>query len=311
MPAPLFLLNVLNIAELRLQRGSSVITSIATIMGDDYPTHEGVAYYLFDYWSTLSDDPPETIWPTDPDTGFPDVRTGRWLRIDAAGGIPQVNADWAATTGVAHILNKPTFATVATSGLYADLTGKPSFAAVAASGAYSDLSGKPTIPAAQVNSDWSASSGISQILNKPSLATVATSGSYNDLSNKPTIPTVNTPAQSAASRSLNTAFQISSTRAAYVSYSVKLTVTASITGGQDGDVFLEIASDSGFTANVQTIAVAGLGQTYTLAVALQGVQPQTGCVFGFVPAGYYVRLRTVNNTGTPTYSVRAGQEVLV
>lgn len=44
------------------------------------------------------------------------------------------------------------------------------------------------IPAAQVNSDWTASSGISQILNKPVLSTVAISGSYNDLSNKPTIP---------------------------------------------------------------------------------------------------------------------------
>lgn len=64
-------------------------------------------------------------------------------------------------------------------------------ATVATSGSYNDLSNKPTIPAAQVNSDWSANSGVAQILNKPSLATVATSGSYTDLSDKPTIPTVN------------------------------------------------------------------------------------------------------------------------
>ena len=93
-------------------------------------------------------------------------------------------------------------------------------ATVATSGSYNDLSNKPTIPAAQVNSDWDANSGVSQILNKPTLgtaaaaattdfataaqgakadtavqpgdlATVATSGSYNDLSSKPTIPTVN------------------------------------------------------------------------------------------------------------------------
>lgn len=64
-------------------------------------------------------------------------------------------------------------------------------ATVATSGSYNDLSNKPTIPAAQVNSDWSAVSGVAEILNKPSLATVATSGSYNDLTNKPTIPTVN------------------------------------------------------------------------------------------------------------------------
>lgn len=61
-------------------------------------------------------------------------------------------------------------------------------ATVATSGSYNDLSNKPTIPAAQVNSDWSANSGVAQILNRPTLATVATSGSYNDLSNKPTIP---------------------------------------------------------------------------------------------------------------------------
>lgn len=58
---------------------------------------------------------------------------------------------------------------------------------VATSGSYEDLSNKPTIPAAQVNSDWSAVSGVAQILNKPNLATVATSGNYNDLSNKPAL----------------------------------------------------------------------------------------------------------------------------
>lgn len=97
------------------------------------------------------------------------------------------------------------------------IKNKPNLAAVATSGSYTDLSDKPTIPAAQVNADWNASSGVSEILNKPTLgtaaaadttdfataaqgtkadtavqpsdlATVATSGSYNDLSNKPTIP---------------------------------------------------------------------------------------------------------------------------
>lgn len=33
--------------------------------------------------------------------------------------------------------------------------------------AYSDLTGLPSIPAAQVSSDWSATSGVAQILNKP------------------------------------------------------------------------------------------------------------------------------------------------
>ena len=74
------------------------------------------------------------------------------------------------------------------SGDYDDLTNKPELAAVATSGSYTDLTNTPTIPAAQVNSDWDAVAGVSQILNKPSLATVATSGSYDDLIDQPTIP---------------------------------------------------------------------------------------------------------------------------
>lgn len=65
-------------------------------------------------------------------------------------------------------------------------------ATVATSGLYSDLTGTPSIPAAQVNSDWNSNSGVSQILNKPSLATVATTGAYGDLSGTPSLATVAT-----------------------------------------------------------------------------------------------------------------------
>jgi hypothetical protein len=57
---------------------------------------------------------------------------GRWkVKILENEPIPQINADWNATGGIAQILNKP------------------------------------AIPAAQVNADWNATSGITQILNKP------------------------------------------------------------------------------------------------------------------------------------------------
>lgn len=121
-------------------------------------------------------------------------------------------------------------ATVATSGLYSDLTGTPTIPAapgtlntdntgaqavsssealsgtvklhkVSKTGSYADLLNKPTIPAAQVNSDWNAASGVAQILNKPTLATVATSGSYTDLSNKPTIDATPTSASTNAVQS--------------------------------------------------------------------------------------------------------------
>lgn len=90
-----------------------------------------------------------------------------------------------------------------------EITGKPSFARVATTGSYNDLSNKPTIPAAYDDSalaarvtalEQSGGSGtpyddtaikarMTAAENRLNgLATVASSGSYNDLSNKPTIP---------------------------------------------------------------------------------------------------------------------------
>jgi len=262
------------------------------------------------------------VFMTDPFTGLPVLNTlgGSFLvNMATTPWTLESGSDWTAVT------NKPIFATVATSGDYNDLTNKPS--------------------GSQVNSDWAASSGISEVLNKPttlagygiadayplsgnpsafvgqsgarsaiSLTTTGTSGAatYNASTGVLNVPTYAAPARSQASatRTLNSAFQISATRDAFVSYSVQTTVTASIGGGQDGDVFLDIASDSGFTANVQSLAVAPCSQTYTLAIALQGVQKCAANLAGYVPAGYYARLRTVSNTGSPAYQFRLAQEVL-
>lgn len=103
---------------------------------------------------------------------------------------------------------------------WASITGKPTFATVATSGSYNDLTNKPTIPSAytlptasatvlggvKIGSGISISSGVisatyssvgaaaashthtaSQVIG---LATVATSGNYNDLINKPSIPSL-------------------------------------------------------------------------------------------------------------------------
>ena len=137
----------------------------------------------------------------------------------------QVNADWNATGGTAQILNKPTLATVATSGSYNDLTNKPTIptnadfvenaidsthttiapSGQAVAGAISNINNTiGTVPngstvmneiqnaaaSGNVQSDWNATTGAAQILNKPTLAAVATSGSYNDLTNTPAIPDI-------------------------------------------------------------------------------------------------------------------------
>lgn len=64
---------------------------------------------------------------------------------------------------------------------------------VATSGMYCDLSWTPTIPAAQIQSDWTQSCNACKdyIKNKPNLCTVATSWKYCDLTWQPTIPTDN------------------------------------------------------------------------------------------------------------------------
>lgn len=242
--------------------------------------------------------------------------SGAYADLSGAPSIPaaQVNSDWAAASGVGEILNKPTTrAGYGITDAY-PLTGNPSsFLTSITSGQVTGALGFTPYSASNPSSFVSQSGARTAV----SLTTTGTSGAatYNSSTGVLNVPNYTPPAvparsQSAASRAFNTAFQVSATRDALVNYSVQCTITASIAGGQSCDVVLEIATDAAFTAAVQTVGIIGTGQTYTLAIAIQGVQPQTAQLTGYVPAGYYARLRTVNVSGAPVYSYRAGQEVL-
>jgi hypothetical protein len=74
-----------------------------------------------------------------------------WTLVAVGYRLRQSPVDWNASSGDYQIINKPTLATVATTG------------------DYNDLDNLPTIPAAQVNSDWNAVSGVAEILNKPTI----------------------------------------------------------------------------------------------------------------------------------------------
>lgn len=90
-----------------------------------------------------------------------------------------------ATTGLySDLTGTPNLATVATTGSYSDLSNKPNLATVATSGSYNDLTNKPSIP-----TKTSDLTNDSNFVASTSLASVATSGSYADLTNKPSIPT--------------------------------------------------------------------------------------------------------------------------
>lgn len=125
-----------------------------------------------------------------------------------------------APTKLSQFNNDAGYLTSVPAQTWESITGKPTFATVATSGSYNDLTNKPTIPSAytlptasstvlggvKIGSGISISSGVisatytsvgaaaashthtaSQVTG---LATVATSGSYNDLTNKPSIPSL-------------------------------------------------------------------------------------------------------------------------
>lgn len=136
-------------------------------------------------------------------------------------------------------------------------------------------------------------------------------GTYSSVTvtNKGIVTSATNRSQASASRSLNSGFQISTTRDSLVNYSVDVSCTATLLGGQTGTVFLEVASDSGFTTNLQEVARSVNGNSVSLAIAITVIQNVTGTLTGYVPAGYYVRIRTANTVGTPTFSYRSGQEI--
>lgn len=124
--------------------------------------------------------------------------------------------------------------------------------------------------------------------------------------NPATIPSFTNP-----TRSLNSAFQISTIRDAQVGYTVDIAATLSLTTGQTGTVTLKYADDSGFTTNVQTVQSSVNGNGGTLAIGLGLTQTATASLNGMIPAGKYVKLVTANTVGSPTFTFRAAQEVLL
>lgn len=215
----------------------------------------------------------------------------------------QVNADWAAVSGVAQILNKPTLF----DGAYSSLTGIPSTFA----------------PSAHTHAAADITSGALADARIPSLAISKTTGLQAALDGKMTIPTgsvaqyvagdgsVASRSFAYSTRSLNTCFQVSATRDAMVSYAVDIAATLSLSGGQQGTVFLEVFTDSGCTTGTQEVTRATNGNTGTLTIGLNTVQTSTARLSGVVPAGMYLRLRTANDTGTPSFTSRPSQEVLM
>ena len=135
--------------------------------------------------------------------------TDETINIEVPTKTSDLNNDSGFITGVSwnDVSNKPSFATVATSGSYNDLSNKPTIptvndatltiqkngtnVATFTSNSNTDVTANISVPTktSDLTNDSGFLTGVTwnDVNNKPSFATVATSGSYNDLSNKPTI----------------------------------------------------------------------------------------------------------------------------
>ena len=102
------------------------------------------------------------------DTVFPAVSSGSNYKITLSAIKTAVTPSWSDVTG------KPTFNSVAFSGLYADLGGKPTIPVI------------PTLVSAFTNDrGYLTSVDYGTITNAPQLSAVATSGNWLDIVNKP------------------------------------------------------------------------------------------------------------------------------
>ena len=165
-----------------------------------------------------------------------------------------VQSDWSETntSSDAYIKNKPSLATVATSG------------------SYNDLSNKPTIP---TKSSWnyddtyvkhSASQSLTDAQKSTARANIGAgtssfSGSYNDLTNKPTIPTVNNATLTIQKNGTNVAtFTANSSTAA----TANITVPTGAAADKGVDTSISAASTSTNLPTSKAVAAFVEGKGY-------------------------------------------------
>jgi len=122
----------------------------------------------------------------------------------------------------------------------------------------------------------------------------------------------NSPGRSLTTGTGATGFRPSVTRDCHVAYSVQIDTTVSLSGNSTGYVVLEICpTNSATSGDWIEISRVPSGQSGTLVAGLTLTQTGGGCLTGIIPAGYYAKQRTVTTAGTPAFTARGQQEVLI
>lgn len=104
---------------------------------------------------------------------------------------------------------------------------------------------------------------------------------------------------------LNTVYQPSTTRDAMVTTGASIVATLSLSGGQTGQVLIQISPDN---VTYTTVATLVNGNTGSLTIGLNTTQSQSCSAAFMVPKGFYFKLVS---SGTATMTALAGQQVLL
>jgi len=113
------------------------------------------------------------------------------------------------------------------------------------------------------------------------------------------------PSRNQPVRSFNTTFQPSTDKMCFVTYSIRIQTTLTLTSGQAGLVQLLIDS---FSPPTTVVAQGRSGTTGTLSLTLTHNDDYTVVLSGWVLPGNYVRINTTNVTGTPTFTLERSTE---
>ncbi|HNA25154.1 MAG TPA: hypothetical protein PLI01_00335 [Nitrospira sp.] len=143
-----------------------------------------------------------------------------------------------------------------------------------------------------------------------SLATVATTGDYNDLLNKPSTSwTFATSSRSLTTGTGATGFQVSATQNVTVSYAVNIATVATLGAPAAGYITMEIApTNSSNAADWYEVGTRCRADNTVGLLAVQSTQGNGCSLSAPIPAGYYVKLRSVTVSGTPTFTFVSGWE---
>lgn len=204
-----------------------------------------------------------------------------------------VSPDWAASSGLGQILNKPS-------------AFPPASHTHSASDIVSGVLDIARIPALAISNVTGLQTALNGKFNQPSGTTAQYIRGDGSLA---AMPAATPRSFSYTTRALNTCFQPSATRDVLATYSVDIQTSLSLTAGQQGTVYLRTYTNSSCTTGAQELTRFVNGQTGALTIGLALTQNVTGTLTGVIPAGSYAQLATENNTGTPTFTARPGQEV--